>query len=607
MHQNLNPSFTFASFVVGSGNRLAVSAARRSAESPGANYNPLVIHGPTGMGKTHLLHALANDTATNHPFMRVCYEPMSSFVDRLSSALSGGRMEQFRKECVQINLLLLDDAQFLTGSVRTQNELLPIWDAMGRNGAQVVLASDRSPVDMDRLDMRLTSRFARGLVVDIAPPDVATRTAMVLHKAEERGIRINDGVAPALARLVSGNIRDLEEALDHVVALQEHRGAAVVADEVAQLLGVEETYYSPAPAVRRMWPVSLGEGGAADDDLVLEDNPFAAFLSDITETVAEVVESEPWRTVLGEAILRWGGEGIRTWRLEAALAGDSVPEVGALIEEFEADATRLIQIGREVADLDPTASGASVLYDPDRRTEAEVLLLSTRLSCRPLPAPPAGLTLESLPAGDVEHARAIAAARKVSSTPGGGEHNPFFVHGPQGHTSHLLAGVAHAARNLIPELRVAYLSGADLTAELLEALEAGYLDAWRRRYEQVDMLLLDGIEAIVGSQRVQETVLGLVEVLVQAGRQVVLGASAAPKRLSALDPRLLIRVESGLVLDLGASSRRRLLTPRYSSFSGSAPAAPGERTAGPDRWYFNREKVAWGWVGLGERVIEELG
>ncbi|HEX7240071.1 MAG TPA: DnaA/Hda family protein, partial [Longimicrobiaceae bacterium] len=479
MNPVLDSRCTFESFVVGPSNRLAAAAARRAAESPGTSYNPLVIYSGPGLGKTHLLNAVGHLALAVRPDLRVLYETIEALVDRTTAAISGGTLEEFREEHRALDLLLLDDIQFLAGKARTQEELLRVWDDMVRAGSQVVLASDRPPQEVDGLDARLISRLSGGLIVDLSPPEVETRLAIVRRKAEERGALLGPEVADALARLGWESVRELQGGLNRLLAMQEAEGRDVTAAEVGPLLGMEP-----------------GTGGGEDE--------FGAFLFDISSTVAQLVESAPGRRTLGAAILRWEGEGVRTRRLEEALEADSAPDVEALVAAFAADVERLRSAEAELRALDPEAASSPLLRDPERVVDAEALLAVVRATAAPLPAPPEGPSLDELAARLGEDSLAVGSARRALGRPVPG-YNPLFVHGPRGSgRTELLGAVGRAALRERPDVQVAYLHAGAVADELAPAVRAGAAEAWRRRYRGVNLLLLDDLQELRGDERVQE-------------------------------------------------------------------------------------------------------
>src|SRR5512143_2827633 len=186
----LDPRFTFDSFVVGAGNRLTCAAARRVAESPGSSYNPLFVYSASGLGKTHLLVALGHHASRIHPGLAVVYDTLEHFMAGLTAAIGTGARDEFRASLQGVGLLLLDDVQFLAGHLRAQEELIQAWDTLLARGGQVVLTSDRPPTEIDGLDERLLSRFSGGLIVDVAAPEYETRVAIVRRKAGERGHKL---------------------------------------------------------------------------------------------------------------------------------------------------------------------------------------------------------------------------------------------------------------------------------------------------------------------------------------------------------------------------------------------------------------------------------
>src|SRR5690606_8521775 len=232
----LDPRFTFEAFIVGEGNRLACAAARRVAESPGSTYNPLFIYSASGLGKTHLVTAIGQYARRVLPELRIVYDTLEHFMEAVMAAIEEGERESFREQLGEIGLLLLDDVQFLAGRHRTQEELLRAWDTITSRGGQVVLTSDRPPHEIDGLDERLLSRFAGGLIVDVGPPDYETRVAIVRRKAEERGQTLADGVAEALARFAFANVRELQGALNRILAVQELEGREIGAEEAERIL-----------------------------------------------------------------------------------------------------------------------------------------------------------------------------------------------------------------------------------------------------------------------------------------------------------------------------------------------------------------------------------
>jgi hypothetical protein len=344
-----DPRFTFDTFVVGPGNRMAAAAARLAAESPGTSYNPLYVCGAPGTGKTHLLHALGARALAVRPDIRVLYDSADGLAERLSNAVASGALEGFRDSVLEAGIVLVDGADALAGKSRTQKELLELWDELLRLGVQLVFAGELPPAELDGVEVELRSRLADGLTVDIAPPEPETRREIVRRHAADRGVALADGVDDALARLPANTTRDLPSTVDRLAAVQAERGAQVSAGEVHGLM-------TPDVAI----------------------DEFQAFLSDITFTVGQLVEEAPWRKSLAEAILRWEGEGMRTRRLEAALEADTAPDMEAVLASFTADVERLRSLRAELAAVDPRAAESPVLADPDRVGEAEAMLAAAR-------------------------------------------------------------------------------------------------------------------------------------------------------------------------------------------------------------------------------------
>jgi chromosomal replication initiator protein len=210
---NLNPKYTFENFVVGASNQFAHAAAVAVAENPGKAYNPLFIYGGVGLGKTHLMQAIGNYIKKHTPEKTVVYTTTESFMNELIEALRKDTVAEFREKYRTVDVLLVDDIQFISGKDRTQIEFFHTFNALYDAGKQIVLTSDRPPKDIPTLTDRLRNRFEWGLIADIQPPDFETRIAILRRKAEAEKIEVDDNVLKLIATIIKSNIRQLEGAL----------------------------------------------------------------------------------------------------------------------------------------------------------------------------------------------------------------------------------------------------------------------------------------------------------------------------------------------------------------------------------------------------------
>jgi chromosomal replication initiator protein len=239
----LNPRYTFANFIVGSANRLAHAASLSVAERPGHAYNPLFLYGGVGLGKTHLMHAIGNQVIAKFPRKRVVYATSEKFTNEFIASIQQGKIDEFRARYRRIDLLLIDDIQFIADKERTQEEFFHTFNAIHEDSKQIVLSSDRPPKAIVTLEERLRSRFEWGLIADLTAPDLETRIAILRAKAEEGAVPITSDVIEFIARKVVSNIRELEGALNRIVAYAS-MGAMPIGIELATAV-LSNVLYNP--------------------------------------------------------------------------------------------------------------------------------------------------------------------------------------------------------------------------------------------------------------------------------------------------------------------------------------------------------------------------
>jgi chromosomal replication initiator protein len=644
----LNPLYRFDTLVVGAANRLAFTAAKAVAESPGTVYNPLFVYARPGLGKTHLLMGIGHAARAINVGLSVEYLTLDEFVESFHAAIAAGQGDAYRRRFHDVDLLLVDDVQFLTHRREMQSELLRLTDTLQSANRQIVLTSDRPPSEIEALDERLIRRFAGGLVIDVSAPDYETRVAILRRKADERRARFGEGVLEAVASLPIDNVRELLGALNRLVAFQAVSDTPLQPAQARALAGGDEvrderrTSDSSQPAVTP----------AADE--------FSDFLSEVSATVAQQVDS--WRTKVAAAILRWEGEGFRTTRIESLLQQEMTVDPEEVLRQFAADVARLQALYAEAAQLAPDLAGSTAFRDPDDIAGAEALTQRARQGAHPPPAPSPLWKLDDLVEAP-SNRMALQAARVVAAEPAS-RYNPLVIVGGSGvgktHLLHAL-GNALATRSKGP---VACLSAHEFTSELIEAIDRDAVSAWRARYRSSAAFLLDDVHLVADKDRTQDELFVLFNYLIESGRQMIFSSGVPLSELTGVEARLRTRLEGGLVVDLPPPDREmrhqvleRALQGKMTTadaelvdYLGSRPAEsvrallgllqrvvnaaeskgvvpsvslarevleapapkaprrPATRSSGivaPTTGARSREKIVWDWPDVGDRIVEE--
>ena len=634
----IDPTLRFDTFIVGSANRLAVAAARAVADAPGATYNPLFMYSGSGLGKTHLMSAIGNHVMRTSG-VSVALVTLDDFVGELHDAIASGNTDVFQQRYLQVGVLLIDDTQFLTGHPETQSELLRIFNALQADGRQLVMTSDRPPSEIADVDARLITRLSGGLIVDIGVPDYETRMAILKAKCEQRGVRFNPGVIDEVGRVEFKNVRELQGALNRLIAFQALDEGELTAEKVASVLG------DLADQRGRSTPLPVS-------------GEFANFLSGVASVVAQHVDQ--WKQRLSEAIAYWQSEGYRTGALARALDGGAPPlSVETLLREFDANVARLRDLERQVARIDATLAVHDAFRDPDRLHEAEQLVERALRQTPPPPGPSAAFTRAGFETGS-SNQLAVRAADAIVSVPGT-RYNPLFIHGPSGvGKTHLLNAIGNGLVSSAGLGPVACVPAQLFVDELISALQEGTVDRWRSRYRATAALLLDDVQFVAGKERTQEELFHVFNALYADGKQLVFASDRPPRELSGLEDRLRSRFEGGLVVPMQSPDRalRERLYARYLRDLGVEPTgemlgylaetpvssvreiigvanrivasaevaavpvtigfiraelepdetelarAAAMRTAA-DSFFLDREKVIWQWPDHGSRLIEE--
>lgn len=643
MSTMLDGGYRFETFVIGASNRLAASAARAVAEAPGTAYNPLFVYGGSGFGKTHLVAAIAYQARQAQPELRVEFSTGEEVAERLHRAIATGQQAEFARRYQDIDLLLLDDVQFLTGQRETQSELLRLFNMMQGKGRQVVMTSDRPPAEIPDVDQRLLSRLSGGLIVDVGAPDYEMRLAILRNACVERTLEFGDGVLEETARLPFGNVRELKGALNRLSAFQQIDGAAIAPHDVRAVLGEGASVVD----VHATHPSDAG-------------TEYEGFLADVLHEVETRVE--PWRVHLGEACTFWRNEGYVTAVLERAMQWPTAPDVNGLLATYAAAVEHLRNLEVQALAVDPSLRGHPSFRNPESIAEAQALLDRAIASALPLPQPQPTLTRSALESGSANQF-ALKAFDAVLEHPGQ-RYNPLYVHGPSGvGKTHLAHALGNAVRAAWPRKAVACLTAATFVEELVAAMQEGGVERWRSRYRAADVFILDDVHHLADKERTQDELFHLFNHVYDRGGQIVLTSDRAPREISGLADRLRSRFEGGLVAALQPPDRalRERLVHRWLLEAGQEPTQQivstiadrdvgstrelvglmtrllaaaelsdrpvtlelvqrelgmlrqtpavfpmGAPTAGViDDFYLDREKILWDWPELAGRLIEE--
>ena len=631
----LDPRLTFDRLVVGTGNRLAAAAARAVAESPGTTYNPLFIYGGSGLGKTHLLTAAAHRLLELQPDAEILALTLDEFSEQFHAAVSAGETQAFGGRLSHVDLLVLDDIQFLTGRREMQSELLKQFARMQDEGRQILCASDRPPGEIPDVDERLISRLSGGLVVDVAVPEYEARVAILRAACQERRVIVPDGALESIAHKTVLSVRELQGALNEWIA--------------KQTLGRGTTPSRRTPFMGTT-PVSGSSG------------EFLSFLSDVAIAVQSHVES--WQVRLRETIAYWGGEGYRTAVLERALALPADPDVPALVAVYVEAVEHLRRLEDEATKVDRSLGGNEIFRDPERLEEAEDFVERALAGEMPPGGPNRAFTRDGFEVG-ASNQLAVHAADAVIAAPGV-RYNPLFITGTSGvGKTHLVHSVGNAiAEASGGKLRVACVHAQVLVDELIAAIQQGTVERWRNRYRAADALIVDDVQFLAGKERTQDEFFFVFNALTEAGKQIILSSDRTAAEIPELAERLRSRFEGGLTAEILPPDRplREKLVARFlaalgrpatpelldiacdppvqsvreliglvnrlaaaadarggaldaalareelglgaSASATMAPAAAAQ--AAGDRTFLDRERVVWDWPDIGARLVEEL-
>jgi len=230
------PEYDFEHFVVGANNNFAYATALAVARAPAQAYNPLFIYSDVGLGKTHLVNAIANHIIRENPKVRILYTNSEDFTAEVVEAIQTNTINQFRARYKSVDLLIVDDVQFLAGKERAQEEFFHIFNALFQAKKQIVITSDRPPKDIARLENRLLSRFGAGVIVDIAPPDLETRIAILNREIERNGLEMTPEIVRLIAERIDSNVRELKGALNQILAMRNIQGKEINEQNVRQML-----------------------------------------------------------------------------------------------------------------------------------------------------------------------------------------------------------------------------------------------------------------------------------------------------------------------------------------------------------------------------------
>ncbi len=535
----------FENYITGSANRLAVAAARAVAEQPGLTYNPLFIYSSSGLGKTHLMGAIGNLVQQREPKLGVEYVTLDDFVEQLHAAIGTNESDRFKQRYGRVDVLLLDDMQFLTGRRETQTELLRLLNALQGTGRQVVMTSDRPPSDIPDVDERLITRLSGGLIVDIGAPDYETRIAILRARCDERGVRFQTGVIEELASLEFNNIRELNGALNKLIATQTLGGDLIHAEQVKGMFAhVGARKHSGGQTAA---PRTSGSPPRPNLD-------FQSFVSDIATAVAEHVD--PWKIKVAEAVAYWSGEGYRTAGLERLLqnAGPKTDFESALRDYFTT-VEKLRELEGRANAIDASLGANEVFRDPEKLAEADALVTRALAGSTPPPGPSAAFSRAGFEIGP-SNQLAVRAADAVIEEPGK-RYNPLFIHGPSGvGKTHLINAIGNEMINLSGGAAVvACVSAQQFMDELIAAMQEGSVDRWRTRYRQADALVIDDVQFVAGKERTQEELFHVFNTLYSEGKQLVFASDRQPRLLDGLEERLRSRFEGGLVVEVQAPDR----------------------------------------------------
>jgi chromosomal replication initiation ATPase DnaA len=386
------------------------------------------------------------------------------------------------------------------------------------------------------------------LIVDIGPPDYETRIAILRAKCEERGVRFQAGVIEELANIEFANIRELQGALNKLIATQTLGGTQVHAEQVKTMFVDGTRRPSQQIQLQQSTPAApraSGKGPNLD---------FQNFLSDVASTVAQQIA--PWKVKVAEAVAYWTGEGYRTAVLERLLAGgDANANYEGALKLYFAAVEKLRELEGRATAVDPALGADPVFRDPERVAEAEALAQRALEGATPPPGPSSAFARGGFEVG-TSNQLAVKAADAVIEEPGK-KYNPLFVHGPSGvGKTHLVNAIGNEIiNNSGGAAIVACVSAQQFMDELIAAMQDGSVDRWRHRYRAADVLVIDDVQFVAGKERTQEELFHVFNALHHDAKQLVFASDRPPRQLDGLEDRLRSRFEGGLVVEMQAPDR----------------------------------------------------